>query len=560
MSQAEKYCSYLQNHKCIQLIYILAEQKIDLPSWTNQYGKSIETFATIELIRDHLFQILPDLNSRMISYENTSDQSFIYCQLLKETMLCIDEESDLKKDMLAFCRLHYTFNENEITEFEQTFIDTNSIQWYTRYCFLTKILSRAFRTQEIDLLFKMRYFIQCLHKHIQSIPIKESTTVYTIADVDYDKFESNINGLVVFHSFLFATMKKPTQSKSILFSIQIDHPYAANIKHIRSSDCKIDVLINFDALFRIISIDKDRNEIHLQTISQDDNHFQQLTSSLRQNIKQSVVILQLTKLLVKTNHYDEADYLTESIYQDKSFHHDGTLLAALAAAHQLLANTYEENKDFEIARYQYFKSLRAFLVFLPYNHYLMSSTYNNTGSMFYQNDIYEEAIKFHQMALDCQVNASNPSMNAMSTYFSNIGAVYFDQKNYDKAVKPFQQAAKILEQISTTDNRKSLISIYQKIASCFWRSNRVHEALEFYNKILDQQLKFSDPLPYPLSVTYYNMSTAYERLGDFNQAIDCAQKSVDYLKMISDDHPELSDNQGQLESVRQKQWLKEILL
>ncbi|CAF2096993.1 unnamed protein product [Rotaria magnacalcarata] len=580
INQAEVVLSELQQYKCIQSIYLLSKQPHP-PESINGYGNAIEIYRNIESVCDHLIKTLRHIPARVIPMEITSKDSvsdlpFTYCQLLKETILCHDDESDLRKDMLTFCRTHYAHNQDEvheIDEYEKSFIDTHSIQWYTRYCFLTKILSRAFRTQEIDLLFKMRYFIQCLHKQIQSIAIKEPITTYAILYVEQEiirNFQGNINGLVLFRSFLPATFERPTlmeyQNKDtqryLIFSIRLGPDCAANIEQLRSSDCKIDVLINIDTVFRVVSIDEGENEVHtvnLESVSLDDPHFQQLTESLRKQIKASVVILQLTKLLAETDHYWEGDYLTESIYQDKSFEGDGTLLAGLAAAHHLLGNVDDAKKDFEAARYQFFKSLRAFQLFLPYNHSLLSSSYNNIGSMFYQDDHHECAVKFHEMALECQLKASSPDMDAVATYSANIGAVYVDQKSYAAATKHLERAAMILEKMSMKDNPKRLISIFQKISNCFWRTDEPKQALEYYKKTLDLQLKLINPLPHPLSVTYYNLSTAYVRIGDYDEAVTCAEKSVEYLRMISENHPELKENQAQLEIVRQKQWLKQVL-
>jgi tetratricopeptide (TPR) repeat protein len=580
LNQAEAVLPELQQHKYVQSIYFLSKQT-HLPEWINDYDKVIEIYQNIESIRDHLIETLPHVPSRVISMEitskdSTSDRPFTYCHLLKETILCQDDESDLRKDMLAFCRIHYAHNQeevHEIDEFEKSFTDTHSIQWYTRHCFLTKILSRAFRTQEIDLLFKMRYFIQSLHKQIQSIAVKEPTTAYAILNVEQEtirKFQENINGLVLFRSFLPATFERPTsmeyQNKDtqryLVFSIRLGPDCAANIEQLRPSDCKIDLLINIDTVFRVVSINEGENEVHivnLESVPHDDSHFQQLTESLRKEIKAPVVILQLTKLLLETDHYWESDYLTELIYQDKSFEGDGTLLASLAAAHHLLGNVDETKRDFEAARYQFFKSLRVFHLFLAYYHPLLSSSYNNIGSMFLQDNHHECAIKFHEMALECQLKASSPNMDAVATYSANIGAVYIDQKNYTEAMKHLKRAVMILEKMPVKDNSKRLISVFQKISSCFWRTNEPKEALEYYKKTLDLQLKLPNPLPHPLSVTYYNLSTAYTRIGDYDEAVACAEKSVEYLRMISENHPELKENQAQLEIVRQKQWLKQVL-
>ncbi|UJR17089.1 hypothetical protein I4U23_003986 [Adineta vaga] len=553
-----------------QFIYILSKQtqSIDISN------KTIGIYQTIDSLRDHLINTLPYASFRMIPFEITSkdnttaDLSFTYSQLLKETLLCQDDESDLKKDMLTFCRLHYVDNSEELNQidlFENSFIDSDCIRWYTRYSFLSKMLSRAFRTHEIDLLFKMRYFIQSLHKQIQTISIKESITVYVMLNFEQgmiENFRENINGLVIFRSFLPARSVKcfdKDSEKSLLFSIRLGPNCAAKIE----SNHQIDILINLDVIFRIISIDTNENDTHiinLESIPPNDTHFQQLTSSLRKEIEAPVVILQMSKLLLETNHYWECDYLTESIYQDKSFNEDGTLLASLAAAHHQLGNINVKQKDNEGARYQFFKSIRAFQIIVSPFSSMLSSSYNNIGSMFFQDDQNENAIEFHQMALQCQLKSSSPDMDSIAVYSTNIGAVYVDEKKYIEAIKHLKRAVTIREQMSMEeDNIKALISLLQRISSCYWQRGEAKEALNYYKKTLELQLQLPNPLPHPLSVTYYNLSTAYAQLNEYDEAVKCAEKSVEYLKTISENHPELKENQAQLEIARQKQWLKQVL-
>lgn len=570
--QTEAFFLELQKHTCVQSIYFLFGQ-MHSPAWIKHQDKIIRDYQDIQSIRDHLSQTLPDLDSQLISIEvtssdSTSDQPFAYCQLLKETMLCEDEESDLKKDMLIFCRIHYDHNReelNRIDEFEKSFTDTNSIQWYTRYCFLTKIISRAFRTQEIDLLFKMRYFVQCLHKQIKSIALREPTTVYAILKVEketVEKFQKNINGLVLFRSFILARYEQPTSNEYLILSLRLGSDCAANIQELRSSNCNADVLINIDTVFRIIAINEDKNRVctvNLECVPHSDSHFQQLTATLREATKAPVVILQLMRLFLQTDHYSDGVYLTDIVYQDKSFENDGTLLASLASAHHLLGNVAETARNFEEARSHFFKSLRAFQLFLPVDHPMLSSSYNNIGSMFYQEDHHEDAIRFHELALHCQLKASNPDTDAIVTYSANIGAVYIDQKKYTEAIKHLERASTILEKMSTKANPKRLISIFQKISSCLWRTKKADEALKYYQKTLDLQLQLPDPLPHPLSVTYYNLSTAYACIGDYDEAVTSAEESVRYLKMVPGSDLELKENEAQLKTVQQKQWVKKVL-
>ena len=574
LDQAQALLAELQQHKCVYSIYLLSSQTSS-PSSLNSHDKVAGIYRNIDAIRDHLVSALPAVLSRVIPMEvtaqdSTDDLPFAYCQLLKETMLDDDEESDLKKDMLAFCSTHYADNAavlREIDEFVSSPAEKDTMAWYTRVCFVTKILSRAFRTQEIDLLFKMRHFIQCLHTQVRALALAQPITCYAVLDVNDEttaKLRDSVGGLMLFRSFLPATMERPKVDtrRSVVFALRLEPGRAANIEKLRSSDYPFNVLINLDTVFRVVSIDKDGDgvqTVELQSVSPDDAHFQRLTESLRKETEANVVILRSTRLLIKTDHYWEADYLVESIYQDRSFENDATLLNSLAAAHHLLGNVNEGNRDFEGARRQLFKSIRAFRLFAPPTDAVLSASYNNSGSMFYQEDLNEQALKFHQMALQCQLKASSLDIDAVAIYASNIGAVYIDMEKYGEAMKHLKRAVIIREKMPKKDNPTHMIALLQKLSGCLWKMGEVKEALKCYKDTLELQLKLPNPADQPLSVTYYNLSTAYAQDGDYDNAVVCAEKSVECLKRISPDHPELEENQAQLESVRQKLWLKQVL-
>lgn len=567
---------------CVYSIYLLTTGESEQFNWTKEYHKIDGIYQTIGSLRDHLMKTLPRISSTMIpvvitTKSTTNDNPFIYCQLLKETMLCNDDESDLKKDMIEFCRFHYEDNSNEmnnIDKFEQEFIPEKAIWWYTRNTFITKVLNRGIRTQEIDLLYKMRYIIQCLHTQLKLIAMKERTTVYAVLDLPLDNamnLQENINGLLLFGTYLPAIFEQPQsvnlneddEQITISFCINLGPDCGAKIKHLCSSDFNIDVFINIDAVFRIRSIEKVNGRywnVNLESISHTDSQFKQLTESLRSEIEAPVVLLQLSKLLLATDHYAECDYLAELLFTDESLRGDSTLLASLAAVHHLLGNVDDEKGNFKSACIQFFKSLRAFQSFLPSDHPLMAASYNNIGSMFFKDNEYNEAITFHQKALDCQLKSASPDIDAIATYSNNIGAVYYEQGKYPEALKHLQRAATILEKLSPTEKILNLCIIYQKIAAIYWRMDKAKEALEYYKKTLDIQLVSLPPAAHQISVTYFNLSTAYARIGQIEDAVMNAEKSVEQLlKIFPPDHPEVKENQAQLEIVRQKQWLQQVL-
>jgi len=53
---------------------------------------------------------------------------------------------------------------NILKEFENAYDKYSPIWWYTRECFVYKMLNKALRTENIDILIKMDFFIRDLHQ------------------------------------------------------------------------------------------------------------------------------------------------------------------------------------------------------------------------------------------------------------------------------------------------------------------------------------------------------------------------------------------------------------
>lgn len=67
-----------------------------------------------------------------------------------------------KEEMLTVCRQYYQKNSNilqSIDEFEQTYQNNDCIGWYTRDTFVYKLLNKALRTEDIEQLYKFRFYI-----------------------------------------------------------------------------------------------------------------------------------------------------------------------------------------------------------------------------------------------------------------------------------------------------------------------------------------------------------------------------------------------------------------
>ena len=109
------------------------------------------------------------LGEKSIRDLNKDSTTFMWFQLLIETLMRMPLSERAKEELMNECREQYRDNAIELEKIAQFDLDcspTNSIRWYTRDCFLYRLLNQAFRTENIDEIMKFRYFIRQLNEQL----------------------------------------------------------------------------------------------------------------------------------------------------------------------------------------------------------------------------------------------------------------------------------------------------------------------------------------------------------------------------------------------------------
>ncbi|CAF1259727.1 unnamed protein product [Didymodactylos carnosus] len=79
---------------------------------------------------------------------------------------------EAKQEMIDYCRLYYhndIIRLKQIGELEKTYHSSNAIQWYTKDCFAYRFVNKALRIENVEALYKLRYFIADIYKNIKEI-------------------------------------------------------------------------------------------------------------------------------------------------------------------------------------------------------------------------------------------------------------------------------------------------------------------------------------------------------------------------------------------------------
>ncbi|CAF1468897.1 unnamed protein product [Adineta ricciae] len=222
----------------IHAIYILnsSSQPIQIDKQT--YSKLVDIFTDESVLIEQLRQdilltyisdfpidisILEDMKNQqsLTNLDNTAlmflwNQAFIH-YLVNSPLLPMDMNK-LKEKMLRQCRLEYATNKAQlitIDDFERNFIYDDAVKWYTKPSFVYRLVNKAFRTRNINLICKFRYFIIFLHDQLaklNKIQRKENYPVLYRAQKmeknELKNLKSNVGNLIATSTIMSATRSR----------------------------------------------------------------------------------------------------------------------------------------------------------------------------------------------------------------------------------------------------------------------------------------------------------------------------------------------------------------
>ncbi|CAF3484833.1 unnamed protein product [Adineta steineri] len=568
------------------------DQQIQL----NKHLKIKGFYRNANEIYQQISKDITEVTRDLIAYMNissnttTPDPMFIYSQLISQIILDREETDCAMKELVNFSRQEYDGNDEELSiidEFESDYEESRAIWWFTRQCFLSKMLNKALRVPEADVLFKLRLFIQHLHHQIRNESISNTSEtdliVYlgqTIHQNDLEDLQksSTNNGLLVFSQFLFASTdilkaieiarKLPVLSDEyipVILCLNItSNTKCANTSSLRYTvDDDNDVLLNMGMMGRLIKIEKSINNqhgiasIYLDLVdSKNERNLQEMIEIKRNEVKGAAPFITLIKLMMIMDQQARAEQLVQMIFDDETLKSDANLQGSLAAACHILGATCHAKGDFKRAAELFHLSLDTFLRFVPSDAVQLSPTYNNIGSMYFRQEEYTKAIEYHQKALDVQLNSTNPNLNAIASYSNNVGVVQLKQGNYIDAVKSFDRALKILLQINQS-NDPDLASTYDNLADAYFFQDKYDNALTYYTKALEIQRLVQPRNPQALASFNNSIGNIYNKIHRyddalvyFKRALECQQE---YLPPTHPSFASLYNNIGSM-YYRQEQY------
>ncbi|CAF1241265.1 unnamed protein product [Didymodactylos carnosus] len=472
----------------ITFIYIFCLNKIKHETWANHLLNNQNKIRGVFTHKDSLLiQIAEDakvlsndmmpMNVFSLSHHEKSIRDldkesavFMWNQLIIDVLLRMPTSDESKMEMLTECESYYRDNDKElekINEFRLNYSSDAAVWWYTRDSFVYRLLNKALRTRDIDIIFKFRFLIADLYRQLQreySKFMERFThgeyflTVYRGQHLKADELhelKDNIGGLISMNTFLSTTCEKGVALihagdgsfspilESILFEIQVNtsidtKPYA-NIKEFSVMNHEDEVLFSIGTIFRIKSVEKASAtgiwSVKLLLNSESDEQLKVLSEQIREETDRSSDLYTLGYLLREMGEYAKAErYLRRLI--NATLPND----PAMGTFYNIIGTVYNGHGEYSQALQYYEQSLEIQLKTLGPNHPSVATTYNNIGRVYNDQGEYSQALKYYEQTLEIQLKTLGTNHPSVATTYNNIGPVYNYQGEYSQALKYYEQS------------------------------------------------------------------------------------------------------------------------
>lgn len=558
--------------------------------WADLYSKVRGLFADKNLLIDRVtsdFHLYTNNTSAFcILYSNNEERSlrdltkesalFMWYQLLIEILLRMprDDQTDAKQDMLTVCRSHYRKNERQmslIDEFDLTYSSSDAIKWYTRDCFLFRLLNKAFRTENIDLIYKFRFVIIDLYEQLKEVHadyidfmgLEDIITVYRgqqLSNEELNKLKNNIGHLVSMNTFLSRSTKKTiakmlagngfdrTGRESVPFQITINptkvkHPFG-RIDYVSYMKDENEMLFSMGIVFRIISVEEisGNNEhvwcIDLATVDLGDAEVETLFNFYKRYFEKASPLIIWAKFLSDMGEYQKSEYYYNIIVELlKKQEQNDRILGTLD---NNIGVTYLYRNQMDAAFEYYMLGLNCKQKSLaeiheqsmtPINHHLsIASSHQNIGHVLYCQNEYRLALECYEFALEIKRRFLDSHSVVIATTLSNTGILYSGLKQYSAALRHFNKTFVIFEE-RLPRKHPDKASLFEHLGDLYYNTKDYIRAKEYYEKTLEMSLATLPANHRSLAKIHKAFAKLFLDMKDYEKALEHFFTAADVLKL-----------------------------
>ncbi|CAF1369806.1 unnamed protein product [Rotaria sordida] len=492
---------------------------------------------TIKSIESFKFYEKHQKSTRELTKESGS---FLWLRLFKDVVLKLPHDEQAKEEMINKLKEYYHNNNCQlklIEKFSQEYKSEDAIKWYTGQPFLYKQINRALRTEDINLLYKFRYFISDLSKALLSEyqilkDSFDSKTFYRGVRLSKEEakiLQKNVDKLISTNGYLstsfnrevaLAFTDKSTDTEiSVLFEIECDFVNTnsvimASIAHYNNSSDEEEVLFDLDATFQILSIEKDSllNSLIVKMKVTDEGAAlaQEYIKYNNQRFMTTSVVIMFGYLLTEIGQYDKSEKYFQRLLENPNGEDLPVIYCYMGAAKS-------HQGDYETALKYDQQSYDMLINTQPPRELASSYVLNDIGCIFHRKEHYDDALDCHKRAL--KIRKTHSDYSGISSSLGNIGIIYRTVGKYEDALDCLKECLKVKE-IYLPGIHKEIANTLSIIADIYSDMDELDKSLEYHQRSLKINEKCLPNGHEKIAINLNDIATILGKQEKYDEALD----------------------------------------
>ncbi|CAF1679201.1 unnamed protein product, partial [Rotaria sp. Silwood1] len=488
-STASEILPIISAFRQIDSIFIFCMRKNRYEYLLNEYSNIIGIYAHLDDLCQSIKEQIDLVHKQIQTFsffdrhqKSTKDLSndsahFLWFQLFSYVIARLPRNQNAKQQMIQICKEYYRGNTKQmklIYDFEKNYQSTDAIRWYSKQSFVYKLINKALRIEDIDLLYAFRFFIVDLSENLrrehEKILLSEEKVlnVYRGVKIDHEEFnkiKENQGKLISLNGYVSTSREKllalhfATKSTKrmdvipVLFHIQCDikqidkNIIFADIVQFSDHPKEQEVLFDLNTCFKIESIEEKEslNIIKMipsnkgQKITKD---FIELTQKETEELSVSIVF---GRLLCDLGKYDKSQKYFQQLLNDSNDEDRAWIEFNIGRALCLKGEWNEARKYYDRA---YDRMMKTKPVRIKDSAHVL----NNIGNILNRQGKYDEALNYYRQALKIRKKFYPIGHVHIADSLNNIGINLYLQGKHDEALDYLQRAWTIHENLYLSDH------------------------------------------------------------------------------------------------------------
>jgi tetratricopeptide (TPR) repeat protein len=429
-----------------------------------------------------------------------------------------------------------------IEQFRTQYTRDKAVEWYTAASFIYRLINKALRTEDIELLYLFRLYIVdlCwqLEQEHKKLPTTEVLTLYRGQEMPAEEFErlkQNTDILVSPNGF-FSTSKDlnvaldfiaggcdTDENRIVLFEItadpRLESVIFADIHTLSKMPEESEFLFSLGAVFVIKDVKYDPSinawKVYMTAVDdgskQKTEHFKLIQQQMDEGYKPTILFGDL--LWRNMGEYDKAQKYFETILESLPHDHED-----MPYVYYQLGCVFNQKDEWNVALDFFKKSYDLHCQHLPSDHPQLATSLRAIGLMYAYKQDYDQALHYYNQAFDFYKNYSSDHLD-MAHVLMNIGIVFREKKQYDNALDYFTKALKIYQRL--------LPEHHYMIARWLDNTGRLYDdqlnfdrALDFYHQQYEMNEKIFPSEHIYLADDLNKIVNTYKKNGEYEKAIN----------------------------------------